>query len=52
VALGHPGLDGLEAAVEEFGDRRLRLGELVAGAGEGGGDLLQVDREDLVAQAE
>ncbi|GAA3303667.1 hypothetical protein GCM10020295_52850 [Streptomyces cinereospinus] len=52
VALGHAGLDGLEAAGDQLGDRGLRLGELVAGAGEGGGDLLQVDRQDRVAQAE
>jgi len=52
VALRHAGLDGLEAAPHQLGDGDLRLGELVAGAGEGGGDLLQVDGQDLVAQTE
>ena len=52
VALGHPGLDVLEAPAGQLGRGEPRFGELVAGAGEGGGDLLQIDGEDLVAETE
>src|SRR5690606_31298851 len=52
VALGHAGLDGLEAGAGQLGGGDGRLGQLVAGAGEGGGDLLQVHRQHLVAQVQ
>ncbi len=52
MTLGHRGLDGLEVGRHQLRRAGQRPVQLVRQAGEGGRDLLEVDRQDPVGEAE